>query len=142
MKVKKLHQYAITPTKANPGDAGFDLYFQNIPDLTALYIRPHSTVKIDTGISIELPSGTYGLIADRSSMGSKGIKVMGGVIDNGYRGNIIVCLCNLTPNDITVSPGDKIAQLLILPLLETTIEETDDLSRTERGDKGFGSSGI
>lgn len=141
MKVKKETQYAVIPTKANPGDAGFDLYFQNIPDLTALYIRPHSTVKIDTGISIELPPCTYGLIADRSSMGSKGIKVMGGVIDNGYRGNIIVCLCNLTPNDITVSPGNKIAQLLILPLIDTTIEETNELETTERDSKGFGSSG-
>lgn len=141
MKVKKETKYAIIPTKANPGDAGFDLHYQNLPDIFHLYIKPHSTVKIDTGISIELPPNTYGLIADRSSVGSKGIKVMGGVIDNGYRGNIIVCLCNLTDNEITIEPGNKIAQLLILPLLDITIEETNELGTTERGDKGFGSSG-
>lgn len=162
MKVKKLHPNAIIPTKAYPSDAGFDLYYcphgENVESLT---IMGNGICKITTSIAIEFPPNTYGLIADRSSMGAKGAKVMGGVIDNKYRGEIIVVLANINASDccdssdqltlgfmkptlldnIVIRPGDKIAQLLILPLIDTTIEETNELGTTERDSKGFGSSG-
>lgn len=82
-----------------------------------------------------------GLICDRSSMGSKGIKVMGGVCDSSYRGDVTVCLTNLTNQPYEIKSGDKIAQILFLPVLNPVIQEIDNLEETERGSKGFGSSG-
>lgn len=149
MKVKKLNERATIPTKAYPNDAGFDLYYcPQSENIESLHILRNGIAKVNTSIAIEFPPNTYGLIADRSSMGAKGIKVMGGVIDNKYRGEIIVVLANVggeshydKRDEIVIRPGDKIAQLLILPLLDINIEETNELGTTERDSKGFGSSG-
>ena len=137
MKVKLLHPDAKLPTKAHDTDAGFDLY-----SLEDRLIEPHTTVKISTGIAFGFDPGTYGLIRDRSSCGSKGILVAGGVLDNLYTGHCIVCLTNSNTYDYMIEKGNRIAQLLILPLIETKIEVVNELSTTNRGEKGFGSSGV
>ncbi len=98
-------------------------------------------VAVSTQIAVEIPEGYYGQIADRSSMGKRGIKVFGGVIDSGYRGELVVCLGNLSTTDHTIEHGDKIAQLLLLPVATPQVEEVDELSDSERGERGFGSSG-
>ena len=105
------------------------------------YTPNPNIVKIDTGIAVKIPSGYVGLIRDKSSIGSKGIIVCGGVVDSDYTGNIIVCLANVTNIPYTFNKGDKIAQLLIVPCYTPTLVEVDELSQTERGDKGFGSTG-
>ena len=101
LKAKKLHPNAKLPTKANKTDAGFDLYAldSNIVLSSNSCCDSNGTTvatKIKTGISLEIPEGYYGLILDRSSVGSKLIKTLGGVIDCGYRGDITVCLANLS----------------------------------------------
>jgi len=135
MKVKKALESATLPVRAHETDAGLDLYA--IEDTT---IKPLEVSKIRTGIAIELPKETVGLILDRSSMGAKNIKVMGGVIDEGYRGEIIVCLSNLNPYNYSIKSGEKIAQLLVIPIITASIEEVKELSTTQRNDKGFGST--
>jgi deoxyuridine 5'-triphosphate nucleotidohydrolase len=133
MKVKKILKHAKMPTQKQ-GDVGFDLYIAEIERKDALHI-------IHTGIALEIPNGYWGLIADRSSMGKKGFKVHGGVIDNSYRGEIIVILYNFNENVEQLTIGDKIAQLILIKQNEILLEESDELSQTERGDKGFGSTG-
>jgi dUTP pyrophosphatase len=141
---KKLHPDAkiIQP---RPGDAGYDLCC--VEDVWLETIgekyeddRP-SLVKIDTHIAIEIPKGYVGLIRDKSSIGGKGIVVCGGVLDEKYRGNIIICLANTTNMPYNFRKGDKIAQLLIVPYVTPQLIEVDELEQTERGDKGFGSTG-
>lgn len=148
LKVKKLDSRATVPTKNNPTDAGFDLYA-----LEDAALRSGETIKIKTGIAMEIPDGYYGQIFERSSLGSKGIARRGGVIDSSYRGEILVCLHNTNLQHIyghsphlessvyTVAAGDKIAQIVILPVPQMEIVEVNELSESDRGDKGFGSSG-
>ncbi len=139
LKIKKLKSDALLPVRANPTDAGLDLYAlhdQNIAWSTS--------AKIETGIAIALPKGTVGLIFDRSSLGIKGVSRLAGVIDQAYRGEIIVALSNTASKNretIEIKRGDKIAQLLIVPILTPEVIEVDELDQTDRGIKGFGSSG-
>jgi dUTP pyrophosphatase len=140
LKVKLLDQDAKLPTKAYPGDAAFDLY-----SIEAVMLKPGQTVKIRTGIALEIPEGYYGQIADRSSLAKCGIKVFGGVIDSKYRGEVQVLMSNLDTFERIWQPlplGARIAQLIILPVPHTAIVEVTELESTERADKGFGSSGI
>lgn len=146
MKVKKFHEDAVIPTKAHATDAGYDLYSLEerfLPGLDKHSIEYFDipTSKIRTGVGLEIPAGYVGLIWDRSSMGSKGVSVHGGVIDHGYTGEIQVCLTNHTNSSFTVKKGDKIAQILIQPVTHFDLEEVEDFSVSDRGDKGFGSSG-
>lgn len=155
--VKKLAPTAILPTKANPKDAGFDLY--SIEDVI---IRPGETVPIKTGISIQpqLDQLAVTLLWDRSSMGKRAIHRLAGVIDVSYTGEIIVLLTNLNVFPVLeaaanpdlvplkiqecsclIKAGDKICQAIIQPVIDMDVVEVDDLTKTERGDKGFGSSG-
>jgi len=164
LKVKKLDERAQLPTKNNISDAGFDLYACCWSDKE---IYTGKTVKINTGIALEIPAGYYGQIFDRSSMGAKGIHVHGGVIDSSYRGEIAVCLQNtnidteeftihstngdnehsyekyraIDPDRYTIKHGDKIAQIVLLPVPAVQVVEVTELSDSDRGDKGFGSSG-
>lgn len=148
VRFEKLHVDAIKPFKSRKDDAGYDLY--SIEDAELISGVP---AKIKTGIAMEIPEGYVGLIWDRSGYGSKGIKVGGGVIDASYRGDITVCLTNTkfgNPigehiNGFTVvklQKGSKIAQILIQPVLDVDFEESMSLSETDRGTKGFGSSGV
>jgi dUTP pyrophosphatase len=97
---------------------------------------------IKTDIAIELPENTVGMVCDRSGMGKKGFKVHGGIVDVPYRGSVNVILWNHSGQVQEIKKGDRIAQLLVIPILIVQPEETmEELSQTERGDKGFGSSG-
>lgn len=139
MRVKLLHQCAKLPTKTYETDAGWDL-FSNDPH----QLFYGNIVAIKTGIAIEIPHGCVGIIKDRSSMALKGVKVLGGVIDSGYTGEIIVFLVKISTQDtpIIIHSYDKIAQLLILPMIMmgNHLEVVDNLSESARGNKGFGSS--
>lgn len=129
------HPDAKAPTRAHHFDAGNDLYsIENID------LYPGVT-KIKTGVSVALPAGTVGVIKDRSSMGIKGLHVYAGVIDHGYTGEISVVLYNMSDKPYPVRVGDKIAQLVVLPISVVDWEQSDSLEATDRGDSGFGSSG-
>jgi dUTP pyrophosphatase len=136
IRVKKLHPDATVPKYAHPGDAGMDLY-----SLDELILRPNYRAKIKTGISIELPEGYVSLIWDKSGVGAQGIKVLGGVLDSGYRGEYIIMLVNLSSKDFEIKKGQKIAQLLIQKVESPKVEVVDELSETSRGAGGFGSTG-
>ncbi len=136
MKVKKLNENATIPTRNHFDDAGLDLYSPFDIDLV-----PGEGETIELGIAIALPPNTVGLIVDRSSMGKRGIKVMGGVVDSGYRGELKVTLWNNADESYWIRKGDKIAQLLILDIRKPVLREVKELDGTERGFKGYGSSG-
>jgi dUTP pyrophosphatase len=137
LKIKKVHPDAKVPTFANPGDAGLDLYATE-----RVVIRPGKMAFISTGIAVQLPRGTVGLIWDKSGLATKhGLKVMAGVIDEGYRGELKMCLFNLGKTSVTLEAGDKVSQMLVQPVHRPTIRIVQELSSSRRGDKGFGSSG-
>lgn len=134
---------AIIPRKAHPSDAAFDLCSSSEEPIT---IRPLCRAVIPTGIAIQLPDvPCYARVAPRSGLAVKyGINVLAGVIDAGYRGEIKVCLHNTDPeNSFTVNLMDRIAQLVIEPILPTSKAVWEDkLEDADRGDNGFGSTGI
>lgn len=141
IKVKKLNMNATMPTKGSPYSAGYDLYACIDEQIE---IRPHETVKIGTGLAIELPDGYFGAIFARSGLATKqGLAPANktGVIDQDYRGEYIVALHNHTNECQIIVPNERIAQLVIIPYLSATLCEVDDLSETERGDGGFGHTG-
>lgn len=135
MKVKRLTETAKLPTKANPGDLGYDLYANE-----SLSVHP-GVNSIHTGIAIAFDEGWGGIIKDRSSMALRGTSVVGGVIDNGYRGEIIVLLRGYGEGSLYIGKGQKIAQLIPVQVANFEIEKVDHLFETIRGGKGFGSSG-
>ena len=132
----KLFPEATLPTRAHPDDAGLDLY-----GLEDAVLLPQSGKALRTGIAIALPVGHVGLVADRSSLAKKGLKTAGGVIDAGYRGEIQVVLWNISKEEIRISRGERIAQLMILPIATPAVLEVTELDSTDRGAKGFGSTG-
>jgi dUTP pyrophosphatase len=145
MKMKvpfiKLHPDAVMPTYGSRHAAGADLYALAE---TEILIPAGKTVFVSTGIAMEIPEGFVGLVFARSSMGAKrnlapANKV--GVIDSDYRGEIKVVLHNHGDTDQVVMPGERIAQLAIVPYLTAEFEECTSLSDTERGEGGFGSTG-
>lgn len=135
LKVKKLSETAKLPTKAHPTDLGYDIYADETVSL-----NPHFPTKIKTGIAVGFPEGWGGFIKDRSSMASKGFSVIGGVIDQAYIGELSVVMTH-TNGNMFINKGDKIAQLVPIPLTNWPIFEVEDLGQTDRGEKGFGSSG-
>ncbi len=135
LRVKRL-SYGVLPKKAHPDDAAYDLFSPF--EVTLL---PGSIVKIQLGLTFGYPKGKFGRIVERSSMGSKGIKVNGGVCDHSYRGEICVVLHNLSDTAHFVNRGDKIAQLLIETYYDYEVVEVEKLDETERGTGGFGSTG-
>ena len=141
IKVKKLNEFAKLPTRGSEYAAGYDLYAATDQILD---IAPHSTIKVGTGLSFELPEGTFAAIYARSGIATKrGLRPANcvGVCDSDYRGEYIVALHNDTDDMQRVEPGERIAQMILLPFIEMTFTEVKDLSDTERGDGGFGSSG-
>lgn len=150
MKIK-LDENAIMPTRAHEADAGLDLYAPCDVELVGCFsikigicvtgdVFIGSNV-IDTGVHIELPPNTVGMIKSKSGLNTKHGLICEGVIDEGYTGSIKVKLYNLSPDSYIVHKGDKIAQLVILPIVKPELELVDELADTERGDKGFGSTG-
>lgn len=136
IQIVKTSAEAVLPTRAHPNDAGLDLY--NLEDIL---LEPGSGKVAKTGIALALPVGHVGLVADRSSLGKRGIKTAGGVIDEGYRGEIHIVLWNISKESVHLKKGERIAQLLILPVATPAVLEVETLDETARGQKGFGSSG-
>jgi len=141
IKVKKLNEFAKLPTRGSSDAAGYDLYAATNQILD---IAPHSTIKVGTGLSFELPEGTFAAIYARSGIATKrGLRPANcvGVIDSDYRGPIIVALHNDTDEMQSIEPGERIAQMILLPYIEMKFNEVNELSDTSRGDSGFGASG-
>jgi len=137
IQIKKLSELAKIPTRGSIFAAGYDLY--STEDYT---LNPLERYLFKTGISIAIPQGNYGRIAPRSGLAYKdGIDVMGGVIDQDYRGNVGVILINFGSSEKKITNGEKIAQLIIEPYVSVIFQETDNLPETNRGSGGFGSSG-
>jgi len=145
LNVLKLDPRAVVPTVANPGeDLGFDIYA-----LEDTLLPPHTPVRVRTGIAVhferaEDPREKFGLLVrDRSSMASRGVVASGGVIDAGYRGELLVLLTSYaSASPFAIKAGDKIAQLIPLPVLTGAgVAETAELATSARGQNGFGSTG-
>ena len=141
IRIKKLHSNAVIPTYGSLEAAGADIYACLEAAVT---IPAGKTVFIPTGLAMEVPRGCAGLIYARSSMGSKrGLAPANkvGVIDSDYRGQVMVALHNHSQEDQVVNPGERVAQLIITPVFTPGFREVDDLSETDRGSGGFGSTG-
>ncbi|MDO8591125.1 MAG: dUTP diphosphatase [bacterium] len=139
MKIKfvKLHPNAVVPSSNYKGDAGVDLF-----TVEPFELEPGERKSVPIGLAIEIPTGCVGLIWDKSGLSHKhGIKTFGGVVDSGYRGEMHVGIMNLSDKFFSFERGHKIAQLLIQKVEKIEFEETDKLSKSERGAHGFGSSG-
>ncbi len=138
LKVKKLRPDAVLPVRKRKGDAGLDLYA--VEDVV---LKPGEWKAVPTGIAVEIPEGHFGLIKDRSGLALKhALHCLAGVVDENYRGEIKVVMINLGGEEFKVEKGTRIAQLLIVPYLSVEVEEVEELSDTERGERGFGSSGL
>lgn len=141
IKIKKLNEKAIIPTRGSEYAAGWDLY-ACVDEL--MTIPAHSTVKIGTGLAIEVPHGYFGAIFARSGLATKqGLRPGNcvGVCDEDYTGEYIIALHNDTDLPRVIEPDERIAQLVVLPYLSVGFEEVDELDKTKRGDCGFGSTG-
>ena len=139
---KKPPPKAKIPTRGSEQAAGYDLYA--CLDGESLTIDPHTTEKVPTGLSMAVPDGYFGAIFARSGLAAKqGLRPSNcvGVCDSDYRGEYIVALHNDSDLPQTIADGDRIAQLVVLPYLSVSFEETDELNETVRGAGGFGSSG-
>lgn len=139
---KRLNDRAHIPTRGSEEAAGYDLYSA---EGEAIYIQPHETVKVGTGLSFELPKNTFGAIFPRSGLASKeSLRPANcvGVCDSDYRGEYIVALHNDSNHPRIVMPGERIAQLVLLPYIPMIFNEVNELSDTKRGEGGFGSTGI
>jgi len=141
IRVKKLNEKAVLPTYGSASAAGADLYACLEAPIT---IEPGETAWIGTGIALEVPQGCAGLVYARSSLGTKrGLAPANkvGVVDSDYRGEIRVVLLNHGKVSQTVEHGERIAQFVITPVLTPVYEEVEELSNTQRGAGGFGSTG-
>ncbi|MFH0970529.1 MAG: dUTP diphosphatase [Candidatus Diapherotrites archaeon] len=136
--VKKIRPDAILPKYALPDDAGMDLYASE-----TVVLQSNEKKGISTGIAMAIPKGHVGLVWDKSGLASKfHLHTLAGVIDETYRGEIIVIVGNFGKQPYTIEKGKKIAQLLIQPILHPVLEEVDELNTTLRGSSGFGSTGM
>jgi dUTP pyrophosphatase len=141
IKIKKMNKFAKTPTRGSEYAAGYDLYAASG---YCVFIEPHKTVMVGTGIAMEIPKGYFGAIFARSGLASKrGLRPANcvGVVDCDYRNEVMVALHNDTDEVVGIEPQERIAQLVILPYVDLEFFETDNLSDTERGLGGFGSTG-
>ncbi|MEM5832108.1 MAG: dUTP diphosphatase [Candidatus Aenigmatarchaeota archaeon] len=137
LKVKKLSESAKLPERKRVGDAGLDLYC-----IESFEINPKEIKLVSTGIAVEIPKGYVGIIKDRSGLAIKGLHVLAGVVDENYRGEVKVVLINLGDEKLSIEKNSRIAQLLIIPYLNCDVIEVNELSESNRGEKGFGSTGI
>lgn len=141
INIKLLNEDAKVPTRGSEYAAGYDLY-ANIP--VGIALNPFETKMIPTGFSIELPENTFGAIVARSGLASKkGLAPANkfGVIDADYRGPVMVALHNHSNEVQVIDPGERIAQLIIMPYIPVEFNQVDELSETVRGGGGFGSTG-
>lgn len=141
IKIKKLTDTAKTPTRGSEHAAGYDMYADVKEDVQ---IKPHETVKIGTGLAMEIPDGYFGAIFARSGLATKeGLRPANcvGVCDSDYRGEYIVAIHNDSEETRTITAGERIAQLVVMPYLPVTFDEVAELTDTNRGEGGFGSTG-
>ena len=135
LKVKKLHPDAVLPSYTHSFDAGLD--FHGVETMT---VEPGQIGKIKSGLAVEIQDGYVGLCWDRSGIATKHkIKVVGGVIDSGYRGELVLCVINLGKESFTFEKGDSVFQVLIQKVEHVEVVESETLSDSDRGEKGFGS---
>lgn len=135
--VQKLDSHAFIPIYAHQRDAGMDLFA-----LMDTKLLPGERIQVRTGIALAIPQGYVGLIWDKSGLSHiSGIKTVGGVIDSGYRGEVLVGIVNLGRTEHVFRAGDKVAQILIQKVEYATLVEVDTLPVSERGKQGFGSTG-
>ena len=132
----KLDKDSIMPNKAHKEDAGFDLFSRD-----TVTINPNSSQVFDTGVHIQIPYGYVGFLKSKSGLNVKYNLTSEGVIDAGYTGSICVKMYNHGDSYYMVHKGDKITQLVILPIPEVSLIETETLDASDRGDNGFGSTG-
>ena len=140
LKIEKINDKAIVPSYAHEGDAGLDLY-----SVEKLVLEPGKRALVHTGIKIELPKNTEAQIRPRSGLALKhGIALVNspGTIDEGYRGEIGIIVINHGQDTFIVEEGMKIAQMVIKPVWRVEVQEVSSLSDSDRGEKGYGSSGI
>eukprot|EP00435_Cladocopium_sp_Y103_P036774 s34_g9.t1 len=137
LKVKLLSESAVLPTRGTVGSAGLDLSASE-----DYKINPGDYLLIKTGVAVELPRGTYGRLASRSSLASMGVEVSAGVIDRDFRGEIKVLMHNQSGREFWVRRGDRIAQLIVERVMEVEVQQVTSLSETSRGRQGFGSTGL
>ena len=138
MLVKILNEYAQLPTRGSKDAAGLDLYCP-----FHIKVPADSQKKIPLGVAVEIPKGYMGLLVPRSSMSKTPLRCANsvGVIDADYRGELSISYENISCSDYTIARGDRIAQLIIVPIAIVDVEEAQTLSETERGDGGYGSTG-
>ena len=139
IKIKRLNENAILPEKQHDSDAGYDLH--SIEDII---LKPNQIYKVKTGIAIQLPNNYGGLVLPRSGLSSKyGISLINtpGLIDPGYRGELLIPLINHSSNEYTINKNERVAQLILIQIPEVKIEVTSDLDASDRDSKGFGSTG-
>ncbi|HCY26358.1 TPA: dUTP diphosphatase [Candidatus Nomurabacteria bacterium] len=136
IKIKKLKDDAKLPSYAHPGDVGMDMYA-----METVTIKPGEHYRFWHGFAMEFPEGYMAKIFDKSSISKAGLHTLGGVFDAGYRGEYNTHLVNLSPEPYTVEMGDKVSQLVIVPVSIPEIEFSDTLSESSRGEGAFGSTG-
>ena len=138
MKVKLMNEYAQLPTRGSKDAAGLDLYCP-----FHIKVPADSQKKIPLGLAVEIPKGYMGLLVPRSSMSKTPLRCANsvGVIDEDYRGELSIVYENVSCKDYEIARGDRIAQLIIVPIAIVDVEEAQTLSETERGDGGYGSTG-
>jgi dUTP pyrophosphatase len=136
LPILKLDPKATLPTRAHHDDAGLDLYA-----LEGATLAPGEGGLVRTGVASAIPAGHVGLVADRSSLAKRGLKTAGGVIDAGYRGELGVVLWNISGKPQSLAAGERVAQLLIVPIATPAPLEVKSLNETARGTGGFGSTG-
>lgn len=137
LKIKKLNPEAKLPSYAHPGDVGLDLF-----SLETYELQPGERRIFFLGFALEFPNGFAVLVKDKGSLPKNGgIHTMGGVYDAGYRGEYNVNLINLGQEPYVIEKGDKIAQLVVMPVEIATLEEVEEMSESSRGDGRFGSTG-
>ena len=135
--MKKMHENARIPGYAHEGDAAMDLY-----SVETTTIQPATVNKIKTGIAVAIPLGYWGLIKDKSGRAASGLHCLGGVIDAGYRGELMVVVTNHHSSPLTIAAGEKVAQLVIQKVEHPEMVEVEELDTTARSTGGFGSTGL
>lgn len=138
LSIQRLDPEVPLPSYGYAGDAAFDLYAAE-----AVVLAPGDRAQVRTGLALEIPEGYAGLIWDKSGLSHRhGLKTLGGVVDAGYRGEVLVGVVNLGTDPYTIERHHKVAQMIIQKIELPTIVEVKDLTQSERGARGFGSTGV
>lgn len=137
LKVKVVREGGKIDYPAKPGDAGYDVYTTK-----TVIINPSERCPMPLGIALEFDDGYYCQIAHKSGIAkNQGVFTIGGIVDSGYRGELVAILVNSTMNQVVIAKGTKIAQLIFMPFVKPEIEYVEELTESERGSDGFGSTG-